>query len=273
MKTSLFALAVLVLSTPVTCLAQSAIDGTWKVDLDSYSRGLKPASFEVRDGRFACVSCPGKSSIATDGRDHPVEGDRMLDTLAVKLLDARTVQTIAKKDGKVTSRTTLKISADGQTLVRQSTETINDHRSNAETSYMRVATGPTGSHWLSGSWRRVKVGSVSEPTVTFRTEGRTLSMSSPHGGSYIAQIDGPPAPLKGDRSGDAVTVKMKDASTLEEIALRDGKPYLVTTMRVDPNGKTARVSWSSPQARAWEMRYMFVPDSKGETGSYTMTRQ
>lgn len=273
MKTSLFALAVLAFSTPASCFAQSAIDGTWKVDLDSYSRGLKPTSFTVRDGRFACVSCPGKSSIATDGRDHAVDGDPTLDTLAVKLLDARTVQTIAKKDGKVAVRSTLKISDDGKTLVRQTTETVNGHPSNEEVSFTHVATGPTGSHWLSGSWRRVKVASLSESTVTFRTEGRTLSMSSPHGGSYTAQIDGPPAPLKGDRSGDAVTVRMKDASTMEEVALRNGKPYLVTTMRVDPSGKKAHVSWTSPQARAWEMRYMFVPDAQGETGSYSMTRQ
>lgn len=273
MRTFFFAIAVLAGSMPGTTFAQSAIDGTWKVDLDSYSQGKKPTSFVVSAGRFACVSCPGKASIATDGRDHPVQGDPTLDTLAVKLLDARTVQTIAKKDGKVSSRSTLKISADGRTLVRQSTETVNGHPSDEETSFTRVATGPAGSHWLSGSWRRVKVASTSESTVTFRTEGRILSMATPHGGSYTAQFDGPPAPLKGDRSGDSVTVKMKDSSTMEEVALRSGKPYIVTTMRVDRSGKKAQVSWTSPQARAWEMRYMFVPDSDGETGSYSMTRQ
>lgn len=273
MNKLLLAIVVATASMPATTLAQGALDGTWKVDKDSYSKGRKPASYVVDAGSFECVSCPTRYRIRADGRDHPVEGDPLHDTLAVRLPDARTVHSVGRKGGKVVTRTTLTISADGRTLRRQSTQIVNGHRSKEANTYTRVAAGAAGSHWLSGSWRRVKVDLLSESSVTFRTDGGTLSMSSPHGGSYTATLDGPPAPLQGDASGNSVSVKMKDSRTLEETAYRDGKPYLVTTMQVDPGGARANVSWTHLQVRAWEAKYLFVPDADGVSGSYTMTRQ
>lgn len=264
---------VVVACLPAASLAQSAIDGTWKVDLASYTQPKKPVTYIVRDGMFECASCPGKTRIAADGRDQRIGGESDRDTLAVTLRDARTLETTTKKAGQVVSKVRLQVAADGKTLTRSSTDIVNGYPTVAQTIFTRVATGPAGSHWLSGSWRRAQVKKQGHSLVTFRTVGDTLSMSSPHGGSYTARLGGPPAAVKGDASTSTVSVRMKDPRTLEETAYRDGKLFIVTTLQVEPGGRKARVSWIHPQSRQWEARYMFVPDADGPTGSYTMTRQ
>lgn len=260
-------------SLPGIGSAQSAIDGTWKVDIASYSQPKKPVTYVLKDGVFSCASCPGQASIQADGRDHSVEGDSSRDTMSVKVRDARTLETISKKAGKVVSKVRMHVAADGKTMTRHSTDTNNGRSSVEENSYTRVATGPAGAHWLSGSWRRTQIKKATASLVTFKTSGDTLTMSSPHGGSYTAKLGGPPAPVAGDSAASTVTVVMKDANTMEETTHHNGKLFIVTTMQVEPDGKKARVSWKHPEGRGWEMRYMFVPDADGPTGSYTMTRQ
>lgn len=50
-----------------------------------------------------------------DGKDYPATGIANADTVSVKRIDANTVETLQKKDGKVVMTVTTKVSADGKT--------------------------------------------------------------------------------------------------------------------------------------------------------------
>jgi hypothetical protein len=54
-------------------------------------------------------------TVKFDGKDHPITGSA-LDTVAVKRIDARTVERIGKVGGKIVETATRMVSADGKTL-------------------------------------------------------------------------------------------------------------------------------------------------------------
>ena len=56
-----------------------------------------------------------QSSAKFDGKDYPATGIANADTVSVKRIDANTVETMQKKDGKVMMTITTKVSKDGKT--------------------------------------------------------------------------------------------------------------------------------------------------------------
>jgi len=78
-------------------------------------------------------------------------------------------------------------------------------------------------------------------TVTYKTAGGSLSMSSPTGQSYTAKLDGTEAPFRGDPGTTSVSVKQVDKNTIEETDKRDGKVISVERMTVSADGKTMTV--------------------------------
>lgn len=51
-----------------------------------------------------------------DGRDYPVTGTPFADTVAYRLLDPRTIEGVAKRDGRVCVRETAVLGEDGDTV-------------------------------------------------------------------------------------------------------------------------------------------------------------
>ena len=110
-----FCLVLLLL--PVSMLAQSVFDGTWKTNMSEAKISQKPIIFAVNNGTYTCDSCVPKISIKADGEDQNVAAPaRDYDTLAVKVVDPNTVQFSAKKGGKPVFDQTRTTSADGKTL-------------------------------------------------------------------------------------------------------------------------------------------------------------
>lgn len=64
------------------------------------------------DGSERSVQC----TFQFDGKDYPVTGSSIYDTLSLKRVSARTVAFTGKKAGKVTETGTRKVSADGKVL-------------------------------------------------------------------------------------------------------------------------------------------------------------
>jgi len=58
-----------------------------------------------------------------DGKDSPVTGNPNADTIAVKRIDARTLETVSKKGGKATITGRIVLSADGKTRTNTQTGT------------------------------------------------------------------------------------------------------------------------------------------------------
>lgn len=232
--------------TPALAIAQSGFDGTWKFDLKTAQFPSKPDEFLLQDGMYHCKSCVPPIDVKADGQDQKVIGDPYSDTLNVKVVDNNTIEQTAKKNGKVVGAGKATVSADGNTLTMEFTNTSSPtgepiHGKFEET---RVAKGPAGAHGISGSWRAAKMESMSENGLlfTFKVQGDTLMYSNPSGQSYSAKLDGTDAPYKGDPGTTSVSVKLVDKNTLEETDKRDGKVISVQRSALSADGKKLTIA-------------------------------
>ena len=130
----LLACAVSVLITAlmltVTTTAADQLSGTWKMNSEKskYSPGPAPKDLTVvvesdeynykldasgtdGDGKPLHVQYSAKF----DGRDYPATGIPNADAVSLKRIDANTIETLQKKDGKVVMTITTKVSQDGKT--------------------------------------------------------------------------------------------------------------------------------------------------------------
>jgi hypothetical protein len=234
MKALLVTGALAMLAAPVVAIGQSSFDGTWKVDFDA-AMPKKVNVWLLRSGIYKCTSCNPTVDVKADGKDQPVKG-QPYDTISVKIVDARTVEEIEKKNGSVVSDEKFTVSPDGKS--------VTDEFGNWKLIMSRIEKAPTGAHELSGSWQPLKMESISdkELLVTYKLEGEYFSMSRPTGQSYSAKLNGADAPYKGDSDTNGVALKRIDTNTVEETAKLNGKAVSVTRLTVAPDGKSMTVS-------------------------------
>ena len=126
--------AIVMMLTALTLFVATAgadqLSGTWSMNAEksTYSPGPSPKNLTVviesdennykvdatgtdGDGKPIHVQYRAKF----DGKDYPATGIANADTVSVKRIDANTVETLQKKDGKVVMTVTTKVSADGKT--------------------------------------------------------------------------------------------------------------------------------------------------------------
>jgi hypothetical protein len=247
-NTRWFVLAVSLLVSllmPAMAMAQSAFDGTWKFDMKTAKFPEKPDVFLLQDGMYHCKTCAPPVDVKADGQDQKVSGHPYYDTVNIKVVDDRTIEETDKKNGKTVTTRRAWVSADGNTLVFEFSDSsaTNADPVTGKGEETRVAIGPAGSHAISGSWRTSKMDTLSDNalTITYKVSGDSLSMSSPTGQSYTAKLDGTEAPYKGDPGTTSVSVKRVDKNTMEETDKRDGKVIVVLRMTVAADGKTMTV--------------------------------
>jgi hypothetical protein len=247
MKRPLWFALLLFLVTPGLAMAQSAFDGTWKVDLKTAQFPTKPDVYLLQDGMYHCKTCVPTIDIKADGQDQKVSGHPYFDMMSVKVVDDHTIETTTKKDGKTNGTQKSSISQDGKTLMIEfsdSSATSGDPVT-GKGEETRVAKGPAGSHAISGSWRTSKMDSVSDNGLafTYKVEGNSLTMSNPTGQSYTAKLDGTDAPYKGDPGTTSVSLKSVGKNTLEETDKRDGKVITVSRMTLSADGKSMTIAF------------------------------
>jgi len=244
MKKLLFAGLLIVFLVPALAMAQSAFEGTWKVDMSKMQFPSKPDVFLLQNGRFQCTSCVPAIDIKADGTDQKVSDDPYTDTQSVKLVDDHHVEITGKKSGKVILILKREVSADGNTLTTHMTYNGNPTGGpqSATLTGTRVAKGPAGAHLISGSWRNQKEdASAAALTWTYKLIGNEITMTTPTGISYTAKTDGTQAPFKGDPSVTHVAVKMMGRDTLVETDYRNGKVVGATKMTIAADGKSANL--------------------------------
>jgi hypothetical protein len=251
MRGLLIAGSLVMLATPAASIGQSSFTGTWKVDFNS-AMPRKVNAWLLQNGTYKCTSCSPNVDVRADGKDQAVKG-QPYDTISIKIVDARTVEEIEKKNGQVVSDEKFTVSHDGNT--------VTDEFGNWKLIMRRVEKAPTGAHELSGSWQPLKMESISdkELLVTYKLEGDTLSMSRPSGQSYTAKLNGTDAPYKGDPDTNGVALKRIDKNTIEETTKLNGKVVSVTRMAVGSDGKSMTVSVQDGQ--------------DGTTNQFTMLKQ
>jgi hypothetical protein len=226
----------------------ATIDGTWKADVSSAKWEQKPDQFVLQGGKYSCQTCTPPWTVPADGALHAVTGHPYYDQISIKVVDDKTVQQATKLKGRDTGGSTMKVSADGNTLAIDFTDkTIaNAPPQTGHFEESRVAPAPSGAHAVSGSWKPSKAQNINAEslTSTFKVDADTLHWSTPSGTSYDAKLDGTDAPIKGDPAGTTVSVKKLSDNSYQETDKRDGKVVSVTTYTVGADGKLSGVSES-----------------------------
>ncbi len=242
MKNPMRAGLLLIGLIPNLAIAQSSINGTWKLDVGPLPMPTGTFVWLLQDGMYHCKSCSPPIDVKADGQDQPTPGHRY-ETISVRILDDHTVREIEKTNGQIDSDEKFTVSADGTTAT--------DEFANWKLTMSRVLSGPIGSHALSGTWRPVKIESTSDVglLITYRLEGETLTMSRPTGLSYKAKLDGTVVPYHGDPERHGVSVRRVDANTVEETDELNGKPTSVVRMTVAADGKSMTIVVSDVEAR------------------------
>jgi len=245
-------LFLVALWAPAVCVAQSSFDGTWRINMNESKFSPKPVDFYIGDGWYHCTTCTPEVVVQADGGDHAVTG-QAYDTLSVKEVDAKTIELVAKKDGKAISDQTRTVSDNGKMLTVKTTSHPEDGGADVVTNVtaMREGMAPAGVPATSGDWKIDKVKqSDNGLTTTFKLSGDELSMSTPTGESYTAKLDGSDASVKGAYGYDTVSLKKIDAHSIEETDKRDGKVVDVVKMTVAPDGRRMTiVETSKPSDR------------------------
>jgi hypothetical protein len=135
-------LSVVVLASRLEAQAPKGLVGTWKLDTakSTFSPGPAPKSMTVTyspaapDGMKIVIDVtPAQGpaqhwemSAQYDGKEYPVTGNPLADTVSVRKVDDNTGESTFKKDGKITATNVRKLSADGKTLTVTSTGTTAD---------------------------------------------------------------------------------------------------------------------------------------------------
>ena len=235
-------LGMLLMMLPLAAFAQSAINGTWKIDLNKLQMDSKPQVFELKDGMYTCSTCVPKITVKADGQDQKITGDPYADTLSVTVIDANTIQRVGKKDGKVTFREDISISPDGKTTTfkYEGHPAGSDQTVMATGLYSRVGEPEAGAHAISGSWKVEKWQSISDNALTFTytTTGDGLNFKASTGENYSAKFDGKDYPFHGDPGTTSVVLKKIDDHTFEETYKRDGQVTGMSRMTISPDGKS-----------------------------------
>ena len=224
--------------------AESPFDGTWKIDVSSVQFPEKPLVVVLHNGMYENSSAVPKVNIKADGKDQPVAGAKDYDTVAVKVVDDKTVEIVTKKGDKVVNSAKVTVSADGKTNTEEFTEypVASKQPVTGKANYIRIAAGPSGSHAVSGSWRIQKVNaSENALTATYKMTADGMAFSSSVGESYDAKFDGKDYPMKGAPAGYTVSLNKVDDRTIVTTVKRDGKIVGVNHSTVSPNGKTCTV--------------------------------
>lgn len=235
--------------------AESPFDGAWKVDPSTYD-SISDTVIVLQNGTYQMLSSVPIINIKADGTDQPVPGARDYDTLAVKIVNDRTVETISKKDGRVVESLKATVSPDGKTTTVEDTyyPLASKQPVTSKVTHIRVAAGPSGSHAVSGSWRIQKAEGL---TFTLKSTSDGL-MYSDRGVSYDAKFDGKEYPFIGVSGGVISLTKLNDRSFVETFR-RDGKVVEVNHMTVSADGKTMSIKIENKE--------------QGTTTTYTAIKQ
>ena len=231
------------LLVPAAALASSALDGTWKGRVDTMKITGKPDMFAVADGMYTCSSCVPEIKVKADGTDQKVTGHEYYDSLAVKIVDAKTVEFTNKRAGKVTGSGSITVSADGKTLSGKFVDYNGEKPATGSYVEKRVAAGPSGAHAVSGSWQQDKMTEANDAlsVVTYEMGGDHFKMSS-NGQSYNAKFDGKDYPVEGDPGHTVVSLKRVDANTIVETDKRGGKVTDEIRIAAAKDGKTIELT-------------------------------
>lgn len=227
----------------------TALNGTWKTDPASIKFEQKPDNIVLQNGTYTCSTCIPPLTVAADGQFHDVTGRPYADSIAIRVVDDKSVEWKSRKGGRDVFNATMSVSADGNTLTRKFKDSTTPNAPAVEgtSTATRAGPAPAGAHAISGQWTPDRVNEYSDEglNVTFKIEGNKVT-STYQGQTYVAELGGPAVPVEGDIGGTTVTVA-QEGNGLKETFSRDGKVVseVITSVSADGNS----ISWTSSDPR------------------------
>jgi len=248
-------LAALFLLVSPSLFAQTHFDGTWRMKMSTLEFSGASEEYLIADGIYHCLTCTPKVDVKTDGADYKVSGHEVYyDTIAVRVLDARSLAFTFKKDGKLVATSKETVSADGKTMVEEFHNALQNDPVTGKAGFVHVADGPAGSHALSGKWqmRTIKNDTEAGTLTTYHSISNGLKIISGRE-SYEAKFDGKDYPVGKDLHS-TVSLTLIDENTFEETDKRDGKILTVSRMTVSKDGTIMTIE-STDKQRGGTMTY------------------
>lgn len=227
---SMLTLTFLPVATP--CVAQSAFDGTWKLDATATHQSGEQFNILLEDGMFTCLWCSPFWSVPADGKFHKVEGQSQYDEVAVQIIDPFAAVFTRRKNGRTIYQAVDTVSHDGSRLSFAFMEIGRSGRVETGTGlWSRLSPQPDGAHPISGEWRELWVKSTSEDEVTFTiaSTGDFLRISLAPGETLVAKINGPAEPVLGDTRGTRASLRLMNEKGLVQTEYRENKIVSVTS--------------------------------------------
>jgi len=251
---------------------KSVFDGTWRPDYVAPGPEQEPEVLSLADGIYECSSCHPPYRLPADGQDHVVDAHPRFDTLAITVVDDRTVRRVGRRRGAVVFESTAVVAADGDTRIEKYTAAtmiggefvpvMSPLVPGAGIARRPVLFGATGrrvgppmpgAHLLSGTWKVVEIDLVDhDEDTTYRIADGTLTMADGLGRSFRARLDGPVAPYLGSPRFTGVSVRSIDDRTIEESDLSGETVLQVTRWSVDPDGTTMHVRFDDTKGQVME---------------------
>jgi hypothetical protein len=236
------ALLILLALSPAAVFAQSPFDGTWMIHSDTAQLPQQPAVYLLADGRFRCSDCLANVEIKANGHDQKVTEASYWDTVSVRIVDAHTVEIVARKAGKTMFTEVDVVSLDGNTLAQVVKDTTEAEAVTIETRSRRVEKGPSGAHAISGSWRAYKTSrSRNGSLIKYKCTAEGFSAETPLGERFDAKFDGKDYPVEDDPAHTMVSVNRVGPNSIEVTSKRNGKVVAISHMSVAPGGESIHV--------------------------------
>jgi hypothetical protein len=221
-------------------LSQHPFNGSWKLNPDKSKPSAQPIVFVTSNGIYDCTSSVPQVHVEADGNDQPIAG-LPHDTIAVKVIDSRTIKLTLKKDGKLISEQIRSASQDGQTLhVKVTTYTSQGAQYTVgDSTSERVGKPLPDANLSSGSWVTQKVSLTGNSLVTTYTETDSeLHMLAPTGVTWTAKFDGNDYPVKGTSNPQSVALRKINDHAIELTVKEKGTIIWIETLTISADGRT-----------------------------------
>jgi hypothetical protein len=221
----------------LSAAADAPYAGKWKMNAAKSNFGDTTATYEwISHGEMKFTMDGQSYTFKTDGKDTMTPWGL---TQAWKVIDAKTWEMVEKVNGKVTATSTLKLSADGQSLAMDSKRMKADGgSSNDSMTFQRVSGGPG----LAGKWRTKNLTSSSPETLTLAqkgSDGLTITLGN-EGSVCEARFDGKAYPAAGPMwpAGWTCVVARNGERAIDLTWKKDGKDLYKSTLAASADGKT-----------------------------------
>lgn len=233
---------------PAIAFATSPFDGTWKTRLDSMTFAGTPDNYVLGNGKYTCNSCVPKYTIKADGTDQPVPDHAYVDLESVKILSPAVAEITDKKDGKVISKMTMTVSADGSKVSVKFANYVGEKPVEGTFTEKRVSKGAAGEHALSGTWMQDAMPDMSPEAQLVKLESTPNGMKMTWNGQVTdAKFDGKEYPSVGDPGKTMVALKKVSDTQIEETDRRLGKVFDVIVWKLSADGKSISYEDTDPQ--------------------------